>query len=146
MNACELTASVTALANALACRLTDDELELLGVTLTQLGDTLLTIAAHRSICCPGSTIQNSRFTGTYRFRRDLRVENCTFELLAMWILEDGGVEGPLPGNLDFVGCTFLGAGGIDIGAYNYSTGRQFRDVGKQMTGFGFFGCDMGKNK
>ena len=52
MNACELTASVTALANALACRLTDDELELLGVTLTQLGDTLLTIAAHRSICCP----------------------------------------------------------------------------------------------
>ena len=50
MNACELTASVTALANALACRLTNDELELLGVVLTQLGDTLFTIIAHRSIC------------------------------------------------------------------------------------------------
>ena len=50
MNSCELTASVTALANALACRLTTDQLELLGVTLTQLGDTLLTIVTHRSIC------------------------------------------------------------------------------------------------
>ena len=50
MNACELTASVTAIANTLACRLTEDELNLLGVILTQLGDTILTIATHRSIC------------------------------------------------------------------------------------------------
>ena len=50
MNACELTASITAAANAIACRLSDDQLNLLGVTLTQLGDTLLTIATHRSIC------------------------------------------------------------------------------------------------
>ena len=51
MNPCELTASITAIANALACRLTEDELNLLGVVLTQLGDTLLTIATHKSICC-----------------------------------------------------------------------------------------------
>lgn len=51
MNACELTASVTAVANALACRLSEDELNLLGVALTQLGDTLVTIATQRSICC-----------------------------------------------------------------------------------------------
>lgn len=51
MNPCELTASVTAIANALACQLTEDGLNLLGVVLTQLGDTLLTIATHRSICC-----------------------------------------------------------------------------------------------
>ena len=50
MNSCELTASITAIANTLACKLTDDEINLLGVTLTQLGDTLLTIATHRSIC------------------------------------------------------------------------------------------------
>ncbi len=50
MQACEWTASITALANALACRLNDDELNVLGVTLTQLGDTLLTIATHRNIC------------------------------------------------------------------------------------------------
>ena len=51
MNACELTASITAIANLLASQLTDDELNILGVSLTQLGDTLLTIATQRSICC-----------------------------------------------------------------------------------------------
>jgi len=50
VNFCEWTASITAAANALACRLTDDELTLLGATLTQLGDTLVTIATQRSIC------------------------------------------------------------------------------------------------
>lgn len=47
MNPCELTASVTAIANAIACKLTEEELNV----LTQLGDTLLTIATHKSICC-----------------------------------------------------------------------------------------------
>ena len=50
MNPCELTASITALANALACRLTEEELNLLGAVLSQLGDTLVTIATHKSIC------------------------------------------------------------------------------------------------
>ena len=50
MNPCELTASITAVANYLACQLNQDQLELLGVTLTQLGDTLLTIATQKSIC------------------------------------------------------------------------------------------------
>ena len=52
MNACELTASITAIANYLSCQLTTEQLELLGVTLTQLGDTILTIVTQRSICCP----------------------------------------------------------------------------------------------
>ena len=51
MNACELTASITAIANYLACRLSTQELELLGVSLTQLGDTLLTIVTQKSLCC-----------------------------------------------------------------------------------------------
>ena len=50
MNPCELTASITAIANTLACRLTEDELNLLGAALTQLGDTLVTIATQKSIC------------------------------------------------------------------------------------------------
>ena len=49
-NPCELTAFVTAIANALASRLSDDELNILGAVVTQLGDTLLTIATQRSIC------------------------------------------------------------------------------------------------
>ena len=52
MNACELTTTITAIANYLACQLTQEELELLGVSLTQLGDTLLTIVTQKGICCP----------------------------------------------------------------------------------------------
>ena len=52
MNACELTVSITAAANALAAQLTTDQINLLGVTLTQLGDTLLTIATARALCEP----------------------------------------------------------------------------------------------
>ena len=52
MNACELTASVTAAANAIACKLSDEELTLLAAVLVQLGDTLATIATQRTICRP----------------------------------------------------------------------------------------------
>ena len=50
MNACELTASVTAVANAIACKLNNEELTLLAAVLVQLGDTLATIATQNSIC------------------------------------------------------------------------------------------------
>lgn len=50
MNSCELTASITAIGNALACNRTADKISLLGV-FTQLGVTLLTIATQKSICC-----------------------------------------------------------------------------------------------
>ena len=51
MNPCELTAALTAIANTLACQLSTEELTLLGVVLTQLGDTLTTIAVGRDVCC-----------------------------------------------------------------------------------------------
>lgn len=50
MNSCELTASITAIANALACKLSVDEISLLGATFAQLGDTLTTIALQRTLC------------------------------------------------------------------------------------------------
>ena len=50
MNSCELTAAITAIANTLSCQMNDDELNLLALILTQLGDTLATIAAKRSLC------------------------------------------------------------------------------------------------
>jgi hypothetical protein len=50
MNSCELTATVTALANGIACKLSDDELAALSTVLVQLGDTLATIATHRTLC------------------------------------------------------------------------------------------------
>ena len=51
MNGCTLTASVTALANTIACSLSEEELTLLGVILTQLGDTLTTIAVQKELLC-----------------------------------------------------------------------------------------------
>ena len=50
MNALELTSAVTALANAIACRLTPDESSLLASIFVQLGDTLATIAAQDNLC------------------------------------------------------------------------------------------------
>lgn len=50
MNACELTATVTALANSIACQLTTDEVSLISAIFMQLGDTLATIAAQRTLC------------------------------------------------------------------------------------------------
>ena len=50
MNACNLTATVTALANTIACGLNAEEISLLSSVLVQLGDTLATIASHRALC------------------------------------------------------------------------------------------------
>lgn len=58
MNPCELTASITALANTISCRLSVDEMNMLGVVLTQLSDTIITIATQRSIC--ESELQNNQ--------------------------------------------------------------------------------------
>lgn len=59
MNPCELTASITAVANALSRQLTADQLTLLGAVLSQLGDTITTIAVQKSIC---SSAHNSSGT------------------------------------------------------------------------------------
>ena len=50
MNSLELTSAVTALANAIACRLTAEESALVASILVQLGDTLATIAARETLC------------------------------------------------------------------------------------------------
>ena len=46
----ELTSAVTALANAIACNLTIDEIALIASIFVQLGDTLATIAAVQALC------------------------------------------------------------------------------------------------
>ena len=49
MNSLELTSAITALANALACRLTAEEMALASSILVQLGDTLATIASQEAL-------------------------------------------------------------------------------------------------
>ena len=50
MNPCELTMGITALANTIACRLSDDDLNFVAAVFSQLGDTLATISAQRELC------------------------------------------------------------------------------------------------
>ena len=50
MNTCQLTATITAIANAFSKTLSVEEIGLLAAVLVQLGDTLATIALQRSIC------------------------------------------------------------------------------------------------
>lgn len=50
MNSLELTSAVTAIANAISCKLTPIELALTASIFVQLGDTLATIAAQQALC------------------------------------------------------------------------------------------------
>ena len=50
MNSLELTTAVTALANAIACHMTQSEIALLAGIFVQLGDTMATIAARQALC------------------------------------------------------------------------------------------------
>lgn len=49
MNSLELTSVVTAIANAISCNLTLDQITLLASILVQLSDTLNTIVARESL-------------------------------------------------------------------------------------------------
>ena len=49
VNSLDLTAAITALANAIARDLTLEELALLAAVFVQIGDTLATIAAQRAL-------------------------------------------------------------------------------------------------
>lgn len=69
MNTCELSIAITALANSIANSVDDnDQLSLLGAAISQLGDTLSTIAAQRSLCekrkSNSATIQQKKTTGS----------------------------------------------------------------------------------
>ena len=58
MNSFELTSAITPLANAVASNLTVEELALLAGILVQLGDTLATIAARKSLCTEKKHIED----------------------------------------------------------------------------------------
>ncbi len=104
------------------------------VTMTlDYGETLSKVAAgcvvgNRETCAPGSTITDCRFTGTFRLLRNIRVERTVFDHLCTWIRVEGGVEGPLPGNVDFIDCTFNG-GTMDIGANKGMIAKEIRNIG-----------------
>lgn len=81
MNPCELTASVTALANLIAAKLDEDELAVMASIFVQLGDTLETIAAQRALCCNKKTSKckrihwqkNPAYAGLFLFKIEIRI-------------------------------------------------------------------------
>lgn len=81
MNPCELTASVTALANLIAAKLDEDELAVMASIFVQLGDTLETIAAQRALCCNKKTSKckcihwqkKSGLRRTFLFKIEIRI-------------------------------------------------------------------------
>ncbi len=98
--------------------------------------------ACRNNCAPGSTIKNCTFRGSFRFNRDLTAENSTFYCLSVWILVEGGVEGPLPGNITFRRCTFR-YGTMQIDGYNrwdVSGGKYLPNIGAQIQGIRAYDC------
>ena len=97
------------------------------------------VVGNRMTGAPGSTIENCKFEGTFRFLRDIRITNTTFDLLVMWIMVEGSVEGPLPGDIDFVNCTFNG-GTMEIDAYNRNTGKTLRKIANQIENINAHGC------
>ena len=50
MNSLALTSAITALANAIACNLSTDEIAILASLFVQLGDTLATISLQKDLC------------------------------------------------------------------------------------------------
>ena len=57
MKSLELTSAVTALANAIACNRTIDEVAWIASIFVQLGDTLATIAAQENLCTEKNKIE-----------------------------------------------------------------------------------------
>ena len=64
MNPVELTSAVTAVANALACGRSADEVSILSALFVQLGDTLATIALQKSLCCDCGGGESARRNGS----------------------------------------------------------------------------------
>ncbi len=96
--------------------------------------------ANRATCAPGSTIETCTFSGSFRFSRDLTVEDTELNLLSLWILVEGGFEGPIPGNLTFRGCTFC-YGYIQIDGYNrWDTGQYLPNIGAQIKNIRAYDC------
>ncbi len=94
---------------------------------------------NRMTCAPGSTITDCEFEGTFRFLRDITIENTFFHLLESWMMVEGCVEGPLPGNIEYRNCTFR-RGNIQVDAYHRGTGEYMPDIGKEIKNLRAVNC------
>lgn len=90
---------------------------------------------------PGSLMENCRATGTFRFRGAATIRNCEFDILIIWIMVEGDVEGPIPQNIVFENCV-LNDGSIEIDAMDRNTNRYSKAIAKMITGIKFINCTI----
>jgi len=100
------------------------------------------LVGNRNSCAPGSTITGCTFSGSLRLQRGVTAENTVFNLLSLWILAEGGVEGPIPGDLTFKNCTFR-YGYIQVDGYNrWDTGQYMPNIGAQIRDIRLYDCTI----
>ncbi|MBR5768230.1 MAG: hypothetical protein IKX86_06130, partial [Clostridia bacterium] len=98
------------------------------------------VIGNRATCAPGSTIKNCIFSGSYRFLRDITIENSELYIRAIWIMVEGSVEGPIPGNVIFKN-TQLHGGTLEIDAYNRNTKTYMPEIAEQIKGIRVENCE-----
>lgn len=99
------------------------------------------VVGNRMACAPDSTVQNCHLTGTMRFRGNCTIEDTDIDLLLIWIMVEGDVEGPIPRDIRFSRCVFHG-GSIEVRGYNRPCDRLLPQVEQQITGIVFEDCVM----
>ena len=102
--------------------------------------TLDCVIGNRATCAPGSIIKNCIFSGSYRFLRDISILNSELYIRSIWIMVEGSVEGPLPGNVLFRN-TQLHGGTLEIDAYNRNTKTYMPDIAAQINGIRAENCE-----
>ena len=92
-------------------------------------------------CAPHSRVKNCRLTGTMRFRGPCVIEDTEIDLLLIWLMVEGDVEGPIPRDIVFRRCTFRG-GAIEVRGYNRPADLLLPNIEKQISGITFEDCRM----
>ena len=102
------------------------------------------LVGNRMSCSPGSTITDCEFEGTFRFLRNIKIENTVFHLLEIWMMVEGCVEGPLPGDIEYRNCTFR-RGNIQVDAYHRGTRQYMPEIGREIKNIRAVGCRFEEN-
>lgn len=97
------------------------------------------VIGNRSNCAPGSTVRNCDLTGTMRFRGSCTIEDTKIDLLRIWIMAEGDVEGPIPCDVRFRRCVFKG-GSIEVWGYNRPKNLVLPHIAQQIRGIVFEDC------
>ncbi len=105
------------------------------------GITPGTSVGNHNTCAPHATVKRCRMTGTMRFRGPCTIEDTEMDLLQIWLMVEGDVEGPIPRDIVFRRCVLRG-GGVEVRGYNRPANLLLPNIGRQICGIAFEDCTM----